>query len=426
MFLNKFDDGFAPYMEIKSLAIKPRPTRIKIDSNGNMRAVYENFHAGGTLTVRQIALVESRNVKLVPGKPYQPDSNFKKYLLPSNLVESSHPLILKKAAQLTKGLKDPYDKARNIYAFVQTHMTYDENEKYANKGALSALNTGRGVCEDHSALMTALLRACGIPARQVGGYALNYEMKHVSNGERYILSDGSRWLEKDDGNTLFSNSRHGWMEFYLKGEGWVPADPTTVENKKAKVYPDWSTFGSLNPQWIYIPDSIGNTYSTSYHVKGKKPEIAGLVKIKAGYQTIGEDYFMVMSNTGKSQFPVPFYLPYTTISVKINGETQEFSPPAITKSGTALVPMRPLFEALGASVRYDGERKVVEGHRENIFVSLTLGSKRALVNGSPVDLGTAAQVIAGTVYVPAKFIGQALGGEVSWDESSRTVILQLQ
>lgn len=148
LFLNKFDDGFAPYMEIKSLAVKPQPTRIKIDSNGNMRAVYENFHAGGTLTVRQIALVESRNVKLVPGKPYQADGSFKKYLLPSNLVESSHPLILKKAAQLTKGLKDPYDKARNIYAFVQTHMTYDENEKYANKEPCPLWNTGRGVCED--------------------------------------------------------------------------------------------------------------------------------------------------------------------------------------------------------------------------------------------------------------------------------------
>lgn len=422
LFLNAFEDGFAPYLEIKTLAIKPEPTEITVDSSGNMRAVYKDFHRRGDLKISQAALVSTRKVKLEPNKPYSGGYSYRKYLAPSTMVESSSPEIIKKAAALTKGINDPYEKARRIYAFVQTHMIYDTNWKYANKGALSALRTGRGVCDDHSALMVALLRAVGIPARTVAGYAFNYDMTHVPNGGQYILADGSRWLEKDDGKNIWSNSRHGWVEFYLNGEGWVPADPTTSPGKK-QTSPDWTTFGSLNPKLDYIPDSIGETFSTSFWVRGKWPQINGLVKVKKGYQDIEGGMYLVMSNSGKSRFPVPFFLPYKTAGVVIDGDDLGLSPPAVLKSGTALVPMRPLFEALGAVVSYDGAKKSVEGFRGNTSVTLAINSTTAFVNGSPVSLGTPAQVIGGTVYVPARFVGQALGEKVSWDGTNRRIII---
>ncbi|MGI6553983.1 MAG: stalk domain-containing protein [Bacillota bacterium] len=427
LFLNKFDSGFAPYLEIKTLAIKPEPTEIKVDANGNMRAVYKNFHATGDLTVSQIALVESRSVKLLPAKPYSNavDSLYKKYLAPSDLIESRHLEIIKKAAQLTKGIKDPYDKARKIYSFVQQHMTYDEREKYRNKGALSALRTGRGVCEDHSALMAALLRASGIPARLVGGYAFDYaKMSHVANGQRYILPDGSRWMERDDGHGVTGSSRHGWLEFYLKGEGWVPADPTTTVGT-GRIYPDWSTFGALNSAWNYIPDSVGSTFSTSYRVDAEEPPaIAGMVKVKKGYQDVGEGYFLVMSRAGGGKFSVPFFLPYRTVSISINGEAWDVSPPPVIKSGTTLVPARGVFEALGGKVVYNRKKKRVEIFNEDTSVILPTGNKTAYLNGRPVTLEAAPEIIGGTLYVPVRFAAQALGAEVSWDSGEKQVKLQ--
>lgn len=270
--------------------------------------------------------------------------------------------------------------------------------------------------------MVALLRASGIPARTIAGYAFDYDMTHVANGSQYILADGRRWLEKDDGNNAWSHSRHGWVEFYLNGEGWVPADPTTTPGKK-QTTPDWTTFGSLNPKWDYIPDSIGETFSISFWVRGQWPTINGLVTVKKGYRDIDEGMYLVMAQSGKSRYPAPFFLPYNTAGVVVNGDDLDLSPPAILKSGTTLVPMRSLFEALGAVVSYDGAKKTVEGFRGDTFITLTLNSKTAFVNCSPVSLGMPAQVIGGTVYVPARFVGQALGEKVSWDGSNRRIII---
>lgn len=423
LFLNKFDDGYGPYLTIDALAITPEPTRIKVDADGNMRAVYENFHTKGTLNVRQIAWVEARHIKFIPAGSYSGDTAFRKYIAPSDFIESAHPKIVKKADQLTKGIKNPYQKARKIYSFVQLHMTYDTSKNYANKGALFALETGRGVCDDYSALMVALLRAGGIPARHVGGYAFDYDMKHVFNGRRYILADGSRWLEKDDGSNVSGNSRHGWVEFYLKGEGWVPADPTTSDNE-ASLYPDWSTFGALSSRLWYIPDGIGRTFSTSFRVNGGFPVIQGNVKVIKGYQSIGQDYNMVFSSRGGSKLPVPYYLPYKVIGVSIDGETREFSPPGLVKAGNSLLPVRPLFEALGAVLQYDGKRKAVDGYLGSTYVSLTIGSKRVMVNGEPEYMEIPAQMIGGTVYVPAMFVSQAFGTKVSWDKANRQIIIE--
>ena len=280
LLLNRLDEGFAPYLAVNSLAITPEPTKIIADARGNLRAVYLNYHNRGTLSVRQIALVETRQVEFIPNKPYVSDGSFAKYLEPSELVESNNPIIQKKAAQVTMGITDPYEKAQAVYAFVQNHMTFDEAEKYSHKGALSALLTGRGRCDDHTALMVALLRASGIPAREMGGYAVDFS----SQSEAF-------------GVNLADSARHGWVEFYLKGEGWIPAEPTTSRNKGDN-YPKWSHFGALNSNWEYIPDSIGKTLLTSYTYIGSAPKIEELVTIKEGYQELDNSWYLVMSNTG--------------------------------------------------------------------------------------------------------------------------------
>ena len=300
LLLNKMERGYGPYLIVHTLAITPKPTTIIADANGNLRAVYLNFHNRGILQVRQKAVVETRNVKFVPNKPYVSDGRFAEFLKPSQSIESDSPIIKQKAAQVTKGLTDPYDKARAIYGFVQTHMTFDNAKEYAHRGALSALRTGKGTCDDHVALMVAMLRASGIPARTVGGYAVNYSTQSQAQGVN-----------------LVNTARHEWVEFYLPGEGWIPADPNTRQDK-GNAYPKWDRFGGLNPNWEYIPDSVGKTVTTSYVYIGEKPpEVYERVTINKGLQEIGNGWYLVMSDTKESLFPVPFYLQYQTIADKV-------------------------------------------------------------------------------------------------------------
>lgn len=100
----------------------------------------------------------------------------KRGLLPSRGIESDHPKIIEKAEEITTGLSGDREKALAIYEFVTQHVAYDvekAEEDIFNIGdsALTTLESGIGICQDYAFLATALLRAIGMKAHYVEGYA---------------------------------------------------------------------------------------------------------------------------------------------------------------------------------------------------------------------------------------------------------------
>lgn len=95
-------------------------------------------------------------------------------------------------------------------------------------------------------------------------------------------------------------------------------------------------------------------------------------------------------------------------------------PPQIVEDRT-VVPVRVIGEALGAQVDWDGETRQVTITRRGEVVVLTIDSTEALVNGRPVTLSVAAQIIDDRTMVPLRFVGEAFGDTVDWDGETRTV-----
>jgi len=109
------------------------------------------------------------------------------------------------------------------------------------------------------------------------------------------------------------------------------------------------------------------------------------------------------------------------ITVVIDGRTQTYTQAPVIKNGTTLVPLRGIFEALGATVTYDSATKKIVGKKADIEVVLVLGQKKATVNGKTVELAQAAQVMNGSTMVPLRFIGQSLGADVEWEGATKTI-----
>jgi len=61
--------------------------------------------------------------------------------------------------------------------------------------------------------------------------------------------------------------------------------------------------------------------------------------------------------------------------------------------------------------------------KESTSISLKLGSATATVNGAPQNLSRPAQAINGTTLVPLRFVSEALGAQVRWNDESQTVII---
>lgn len=92
-------------------------------------------------------------------------------------------------------------------------------------------------------------------------------------------------------------------------------------------------------------------------------------------------------------------------------------------SGRVMVPLRAIFESLGAEVDWEGSTQTITGKKEGIVVTLRLNDTIAEVGGKSIPLDIAATKIEGRTFVPARFVAESFGADVKWDESRKQVII---
>lgn len=112
------------------------------------------------------------------------------------------------------------------------------------------------------------------------------------------------------------------------------------------------------------------------------------------------------------------------VRVSVNERPLEVT--AIVRDGRVLVPLRGIFSALDAVVRYRAAGHTITAHRRSTTVELRVGRRDATLNGFPVKLDATPQIVAGRVFVPVRFVAQALGARVMYDPSVRTVFVRDQ
>lgn len=109
------------------------------------------------------------------------------------------------------------------------------------------------------------------------------------------------------------------------------------------------------------------------------------------------------------------------VSVVVNGRTINFDQPPIERAGRVFVPLRGVFENLGASVVYSSGVINATGNGRNI--SLRIGSTQATVNGQTQYLDVAPFLVGARTLVPLRFVAQALGANVDWNNNTSTVTI---
>lgn len=174
--------------------------------------VYENIVGD------QYAVLMSESFEVKMEDEYLP------FLYPNQYVNfNEESKAVEKAAQLAEGKETAIEVLNAVYYYVTEHITYDYDKAVdVPLGYLpdvdETLESGTGICFDYAALMAAMLRCRGIPARLDIGYT----------------NDGIY---------------HAWISTYLKDRGWVDnviefdgkswklVDPTmaaAVENEEEK------------------------------------------------------------------------------------------------------------------------------------------------------------------------------------------------
>src|SRR5580704_3350059 len=105
-------------------------------------------------------------------------------------------------------------------------------------------------------------------------------------------------------------------------------------------------------------------------------------------------------------FPAAASAQSSDVSVFVNGVRMSFDQPPVLQNGRVFVPLRGVFQQLGASVVYNNGQINATGSGRTI--SLTIGSTTAYINGQPQTLDVAPFEINSRTLVPLRFIAQAL------------------
>lgn len=100
------------------------------------------------------------------------------------------------------------------------------------------------------------------------------------------------------------------------------------------------------------------------------------------------------------------------VRVIIDGEVQTFEQSAVILNGSTLVPMRGIFEKLGATISWKADTRTVTATKDGTSIIIRIGSKTATINGKAVTLAAPATIINGSTMVPLRFVSEALGSGV--------------
>ncbi len=134
-----------------------------------------------------------------------------------------------------------------------------------------------------------------------------------------------------------------------------------------------------------------------------------------------------VNNYGAAIQTTPIKLPNLTakphITVTVNGKPIDFDQSPTIMDGRTLVPIRAIFEILGATVDWNGETQTVTSKKESTSITLTIDSKTMYKNGKAVMLDVPAQLIGNRTLVPARAVAEAFGCNVDWDNDTKTVII---
>ncbi len=93
--------------------------------------------------------------------------------------------------------------------------------------------------------------------------------------------------------------------------------------------------------------------------------------------------------------------------------------------GSLFLPMRAVFEALQAEVKWFPAAQQIEAKRGATVVQLWIKRPVAIVNGQEVRLSAPPALMDGTTYVPLRFPAEAFGGEVKWLGAVRTAAITI-
>ena len=116
---------------------------------------------------------------------------------------------------------------------------------------------------------------------------------------------------------------------------------------------------------------------------------------------------------------------HDSIDVYMDGEKMFFDPPAQVINGSTIVPMRQVFEKLGATVDWNANTKSILAKKQDSTIELTIDNNVMNVDNKSINLNVAPTLINGFTYVPLRAVSETFGAKINWSQKNNFVTISL-
>lgn len=115
-------------------------------------------------------------------------------------------------------------------------------------------------------------------------------------------------------------------------------------------------------------------------------------------------------------------------TITINGVAKAMEAAPYIKDGRTFIPVRYAANAVGVSddnIMWDAASKKVTIIKGDRVVQMTIGSNVMTINGAAITMDVAPEITADRTMLPVRFVAQALGANITWDEATQTVTISV-
>ena len=111
------------------------------------------------------------------------------------------------------------------------------------------------------------------------------------------------------------------------------------------------------------------------------------------------------------------------ITVFLDGRQLEFDVDPTLENGRTLVPMRVIFEALGAEVSWDNDTSTAIAAKDGFTIKITINDMKLYKNDEVIELDVPARLIDSRTLVPVRAVSEGMGANVDWNHDNWQVII---
>ena len=258
----------------------------------------------------------------------------------------------------------------------------------------------------------------------------------VTSIEEYAFADCRNLTSITVPNSITNIDKCAFADCYSLTSITLPDSITNIDNSAFS--------GCVNLTSITVPDAVT---SIGYNAFGDCVRLTSIT-IPAGVTSIGDHAFYDWGKMGSYNLADVYYSGSPTqwnaidfgygnehlkaatvhfyfkpITVTLNGTPLSFDQAPIIQNDRTLVPLRVIFEALGADVAWDDWTQTVTAVKGEVTVKVTVGKNAMFKNGQTIPLDVPAQIVNDRTLVPVRAVSEAFDCSVDWDDATQTVTI---